>query len=119
MQTNLIPFPKEVADYRMRCRGVMLQSANCTPWEMNALATMIRELPDAVVADLEFVVAFAPNDLLIGIRDWPDTRGVGKAVALAVANFFGCSFVDILVEGHDERRQIKVQSDGRKSWVVQ
>jgi hypothetical protein len=122
-ESNLIPFPLArrlaVADHRVRCRGVALHSARRSGAEMASLVSLIKALPDHLVEELEFVQAHAPNDMLVCIRDWRFARPIGKAIAKAVAEHFGCGYVHIMVEGDPERKSIAVESDGNTAWEVQ
>jgi hypothetical protein len=122
-ESNLISFPLArrlaAADHRVRCRGVHLHAVHEGGAEMAALVSLIKALPDYLVEELEFVQAHAPNDLLVCIRDWRFARPIGKAIAKAVAEYFGCGYVHIMVEGDPERKSIAAESDGNTAWVVQ
>jgi hypothetical protein len=121
-ESNLIPFPAArrlaAADYAVRCRGVHLHAVHRSGGELAALVSLIKALPDALVEELEFVQAHAPNDYLVCIRDWRWAQPIGKAIARAVAEHFSCSFVHVVIEGDPERKSIAVESDGNRSWVV-
>jgi hypothetical protein len=121
-ESNLIQFPARklaAADHRVKCRGVHLCSIHRGGLELAALMDLIQALPDHVVEELEFVQAHAPNDYVVCIRDFRWAQPIGKRVALAAAEHFGCSYVNIMVEGGDERKSITVESDGNTAWVVQ